>query len=41
MEMKIGNTTIRIHDDYCKDKKDVQRILDRIAANAIKPLQKH
>ena len=32
-EEKIGNTTIRIHDDYCRDKtpEQVQAILDRIA----------
>ena len=33
LEQKIGGTTIRIHDDYCKDKtpEDVQKILRRIA----------
>ena len=32
-EFKIGNTLIRIFDDYCRDKtpEDVQAILDRIA----------
>ena len=32
-DFKIGNTRIKICDDYCRDKtpKDVQAILDRIA----------
>ncbi len=35
-EFKVGNTTIRIADNYCRDKtpEDVQRILQRIARNA-------
>ncbi len=37
----IGNTHVRIHDDYCKDKtpEDVQKILERIARKTLKPLQ--
>ena len=33
LEQKIGGTTVRIHDDYCKDKspEDVRKILRRIA----------
>lgn len=33
LEQKIGNVTVRIHDDYCKDKtpEDVRKILRRIA----------
>ena len=33
LEYKIGNATIRIHDDYCKDKtpEEVRKILCRIA----------
>ena len=36
----IGNTHVRICDDYCRDKtkEEVQAILDRIARNAIGPL---
>ena len=39
-EFKIGNTTVKIADDYCRDKtpEDVQKILDRIAFNAQKAL---
>lgn len=39
-EMKIGNTHIRICDDYCRDKtkEDVDEILRRIARNAIGPI---
>lgn len=35
-EFKIGNTLVRIATDYCEDKtpEDVERILERIAANA-------
>jgi hypothetical protein len=35
-EFTIGNTKIKICDDYCRDKKDedVQAILDRIASQA-------
>lgn len=37
METKIGNTKIYICDDYCRDKtkNDVDKILARIARNAI------
>lgn len=37
----IGNTHVRICDDYCRDKtpEDVQEILDRIAARALPALQ--
>ena len=33
LEQQIGNVTVRIHDDYCKDKtpEDVRKILRRIA----------
>ena len=33
LEQQIGNVTVRIHDDYCKDKTpdDVRKILRRIA----------
>ena len=33
LEQQIGNVTVRIHDDYCKDKtpEDVHKILRRIA----------
>ena len=33
-DFKIGNTRIKICDDYCRDKtpEDVQAILDRIAS---------
>lgn len=36
-EFKIGNTRVRIATDYCEDKtpEDVQKILDRIAENAL------
>ena len=35
MEMKIGNTKIKIADNYCRDKtpEDVKEILQRIARN--------
>ena len=35
-EFSIGNTKIKICDDYCRDKtkQDVERILERIASNA-------
>ena len=40
-EMQIGNTRIKICDDYCRDKtpEDVQAILTRIAANALRAFQ--
>ena len=33
LEQRIGGATVRIHDDYCKDKspEDVQQVLRRIA----------
>lgn len=33
LELKIEGATVRIHDDYCKDKtqEDVRKILRRIA----------
>ncbi len=36
----IGNTHIRICDDYCRDKtdEDVQKILNRISDMALGPL---
>lgn len=36
-EYKIGNTVIKVADNYCRDKtpEDIQRILDRIAANVV------
>ena len=36
MEMRIGNTSVVIHDDYCKytTQEDIDRILRRIAARA-------
>lgn len=36
MEKKIGNTVIRIHDDYCRNTtpEQVQEILKRIAIRA-------
>ncbi|WP_293969480.1 hypothetical protein [uncultured Ruminococcus sp.] len=39
-EFKIGNTRIKICDDYCRDKNkaDVEAILKRIAVDAIGPL---
>ena len=39
-EMSIGNTRIKICDDYCqeKTKAEVEEILKRIARNAIGPL---
>lgn len=39
-EMNIGNTRIKICDDYCRDrtKSEVEDILKRIAKNAIGPL---
>lgn len=41
-EYMIGNTTIKIADDYYKDRTDaeIQAILDRIAANAIRQLNR-
>ncbi len=40
MEFKSGNTTLRICDDYCRDKtpEQVDAILDRIAKNAYRHL---
>ena len=40
-EFYIGNTKVRICDDYCRDKtpEDVERILRRIAANALRAFQ--
>ncbi len=37
----IGHTHVIIHDDYCKDvtPEQVQKILDRIAANALAAFQ--
>lgn len=39
-EFMIGNTRVRICDDYCRDKtkEEVDEILRRIARNAIGPL---
>ena len=39
-EMSIGNTRIKICDDYCREKTkaEVEEILKRIARNAIGPL---
>lgn len=39
-EMSIGNTRIKICDDYCREKTkaEVEKILKRIARNAIGPL---
>ncbi len=39
-EFRIGNTNIRICDDYCKDKSEsaVKEILARIAENALNAL---
>ena len=39
-EFNIGNTRIKIRDDYCrgKSKQEVEEILRRIAKNAIGPL---
>lgn len=39
-EFNIGQTRIRICDDYCRDKTkaEVEEILKRIARNAIGPL---
>lgn len=39
-EFKIGNTTVRICDDYCRDKtkEDVDAILKRIAERAQRAL---
>ena len=36
-EFKIGNTNVKIADDYCRDKtpEDVNAILKRIGANAL------
>ena len=33
LEQRIGGATVRIHDDYCKDRspEDVEKILRRIA----------
>lgn len=41
-EYMIGNTTIKIADDYYRDKtpEDVKAILDRIAANAVAQLSR-
>lgn len=41
-EYMIGNTTIKIADDYYKDKTpaEVQAILKRIAANAAQQLRR-
>ena len=37
VECKIGNTNVKIADDYCRDKtpEDVNAILKRIGANAL------
>lgn len=36
-EFKIGNTNVKIADDYCRDKtpEDVNAILKRIGVNAL------
>lgn len=39
-EFKIGNTKVRICDDYCRNrtKAEIEEILRRIAKNALGPL---
>jgi hypothetical protein len=41
-ELYIENTRIKIHDDYCRDKKaeDIERTLNYIAGNALEALNR-